>query len=362
MTKPAAMLTVLLLVAMMTAPVQAGDTPVASPAATAAIPLEISADKGLVWDRANRSYTAKGRAEVRQGEMQVTADQIIARYAGEDSASDIQTVTAEGNVTLSQPPYNAYGDRADYDVMQGRAVLTGANLRIVTPDERLTAQDRITYDAAAGQMTAEGGAVMTRGTDRLSASTLIATFATDAAGTRALDTVTAEGGVSITTPRETITGKRGVYRAATQQAELTGGVVIVQGPNRLEGTRATVDMKTGVSQLFGAGAGDGRVRGVFYPKSNKAAPVVPPAVASKPVVAQPEAAPPPPVSAPAPEKPATAPLPVAAPVVAPAPEKPAAAVSAPAVSALPLTPAATAPPAAPLPDEPFAVPTAETKP
>lgn len=345
-----------------TMPAQAGDAPVPAPSATAA-PLEISADKGLVWDRANRSYTAKGRAEVRQGDMVVTADQITARYAEESNTSDIQSVTAEGNVTLSQAPYTAYGDRADYDVTTGRAILVGEDLRIITPAERLTARDRITYHAVEGRMTAEGDAVMQRGTDSLSAATLNATFKADTAGRRALDAVTAEGGVSIKTPRETITGNRGVYRGATQQAELTGQVVIEQGKNRLEGRRATVDMKTGLSQLYGAGGGDGRVRGVFYPKDAK----VTPAPAVVPVSAP--AAAPAPVSAPvtptAPVTPPPAPEKPPAPVQAEEPPAPAPVVEAPAPAPAP-EPIAEEPiveePAEPVPDEPFAVPTVETTP
>lgn len=50
---------------------------------------------------------------------------------------------------------------------------------------------------------------------------------------------------------------------------LTGKVRILQDKNWLEGTRAEVDMNTGISQLFaeGSSTGDGRVKGVFYPKA-----------------------------------------------------------------------------------------------
>lgn len=247
----------------------------ATPALNSGAPVEISADKGLVWDRSAHTYTAKGRAEARQGDMKVTSDVLVARYDAAGGSSDIREVTADGNVVLTSPPYTAYGDKAVYDLTSGVAVLTGNDLRVMTPGETLTARDRLTYAANDGRMVAEGNAKLTRPSDSLEAQTLTATFATLADGKRGLDTVTATGGVTIKTVRETITGAKGVYRAANQTAELTGDVVITQGKNRLEGKRATVDMKSGVSQIYGSASEGGRVKGVFYPKDKTAQAVVP---------------------------------------------------------------------------------------
>jgi lipopolysaccharide export system protein LptA len=372
-----------LLLAALPVPVMAGDTPAPEAAAApfasgAASPLEISADQGLTWDRAGRRYIAQGRAEVRQGDMRVTADKLTAEYADDGGATDVRRVVAEGNVTLAQPPYTAFGDRAEYDVAAGRAVMTGTGLRIETPGETLTARDRLTYHAADGRMTAEGDALLKRAADSLAAARMDATFATGADGARALDAITAEGGVTIRTPRETITGSRGVYRARTQQAELTGDVTIAQDKNRLEGRRATVDMRTGVSTLYGAGGGDGRVRGVFYPKSSSAAGPAPAAAglaeAPAPAPEKEDAAPavttpaPAEVAAPASPPPIEASLPAPPVATAPAPEPEAAAETPVPAAAAPeappaaeeetSAPAAVETPAEDLVAEPFAVPSA----
>lgn len=305
------------LVALLGTPAMAQEsaaTPDTTPALNSAAPVEISADKGLVWDRTAHTYTAKGHAEARQGDMKVTSDVLVARYDAAGSSSDIREVTATGNVVLNSPPYTAYGDSAVYNLTSGTAVLTGDDLRVMTPGETLTARDRLTYEANSGRMTAEGNAKLTRPTDSLEAQTLTATFATLADGKRGLDTVTATGGVVIKTARETITGNKGVYLAATQRAELTGNVVITQGKNRLEGKRATVDMKSGISQLYGSETTGGRVKGVFYPKDNTAQNMVQPVATT--VTA--------PVSAPAPiatpaetqtQAPAVAPTPLPTPDV-----------------------------------------------
>lgn len=337
-----------------------------APAAGTA-PIEISADNGLVWDRTAHTYTARGHAQARQGSMTVTSDELVARYDAAGSGSDIREVTAVGNVVLASPPYTAYGDKAVYDLAGGLAVLTGGDLRAMTPGETLTAGERLTYAASDGRMTAEGGAVLTRPTDSLSARTLTATFATLANGTRGLDVVTADGNVVIKTVRETVTGSKGVYRAASQTAELTGDVVITQGKNRLEGNRATVDMKSGVSQLYGSPAAGGRVKGVFYPQDKTgAAPAaarpVPasalpatssiaaetPAVAQVPVSALSDAVSSPPAVTPPEPSPSSPPAQVKPTVVAPVAD--AEKNDAPASSPLPPED---------LPPEPFAVPAAQ---
>lgn len=348
-----------------------------TPTLNSSAPVEISADKGLVWDRTAHTYTAKGRAEARQGDMKVTSDVLVARYDAAGGSSDIREVTADGHVVLSSPPYTAYGDKAVYDLTSGVAVLTGGDLRVMTPGETLTAKERLTYVAHDGQMTAEGGAKLTRPTDSLEAQTLTADFATQADGSRGLDTVTATGTVTIKTARETITGAKGVYRAATQTAELTGNVVITQGKNRLQGSRATVDMKTGVSQLYGSASEGGRVTGVFYPKGKTApaasvqspvraaAPALLPPVANTPstsavshVPAAVEAAPP---SSAAPEivtqdvKGGVKEQPSVVTPVSPASEKPS--VKEP-VSIAPTMDTTASQPISPPVDEPFAVPPA----
>lgn len=235
--------------------------------------LEISADKALEWNRTAKTYTARGNAEAAQGNLKITSDLMVASYLDESNSSDIREVTATGNVVLVSPPYTAYGEKAVYDIPGGRALLTGENLRIEGNGEKLTARDSIVYDRLQNRIETAGGATVTRGTDMLTADSLSAALGVDAEGKQRIETVTAEGNVIITTPRDVLTGSRAVYNLVSQSVELTGQVILAQGKNRLEGTRATLDLKTGVSRLF-ADAGkkaNGRVRGVFYPKDATAA-------------------------------------------------------------------------------------------
>jgi lipopolysaccharide export system protein LptA len=232
-------------------------------------PVAISAAKSLEWNRKARTYTAKQDVVVTQGVMNIRSDTLTARYTDAQGMTDITTLTAEGHVTINSPPYVATGEHAVYDVKTGNAVMTGGNLKIVTGSDVLTARDKIEFFGAENKMTATGDATAVRGDDVLKAAALNAYFVKDATGKMTASKITGAGNIVLKTAKETATADNGVYDIPSQTAVLTGKVRILQGENWLEGTRADVDMTTGISRLSGAGnaATEGRVKGVFYPKS-----------------------------------------------------------------------------------------------
>lgn len=235
-------------------------------------PVEISAAQSLEWNRKNKTYTARKDALAKQGDMQVKSDTMTAHYDDVKGATEITKLVADGHVEISSPPYTAYGARAEYDVTDQTAILTGDNLRMVTPDEVLTAQEKIEFDAAKNKLSAIGKAIAKRGTDSLTSDRLDAYFMKNAQGKTVLQRITADSAVTIKTARETVTGSKGVYDAASGKASLTGNVRIHQGENWITGERAEVNLKTGISQLFAPTKNTEnpeeppRVRGVFFPK------------------------------------------------------------------------------------------------
>jgi lipopolysaccharide export system protein LptA len=231
-------------------------------------PIEVSAAKELEWDRSARTYTARGQAVAKRGDMEVSSDTLTASYSDGGSTTSIDSLTATGNVVVSSAPYRVYGDKAVYDVASGIATLTGGDLKIATPDETLTAKDKIQFFRHENRLTASGEATARRGTDTLTAPAMSAFFKPGAGGKLALDRIMAEGGVTIKTAKETVTGNTGIYDVAAGKATLTGKIVIRQPGGVIEGTRAEVDLKTGISKLFAEGAAStgGRVKGTFYPK------------------------------------------------------------------------------------------------
>lgn len=231
-------------------------------------PVEISAKHSLEWNRKAKTYTAREDAIAKQGDLQVSSDTLTAHYSDSSGATDITQLVANGNVVIVSPPYTVYGDKATYVVAENSAVLTGGDLRIETATEKLTARDKIEFFGKENRLAAFGDAVAVRGTDTLKANTLNAFFQKSADDKMTLQKITADGNVSIKTIRETVTGSKGVYDVVSGKAQLTGKIRILQGANWLEGTRAEVDLKTGVSRLFAEGnaATEGRVKGMFFPK------------------------------------------------------------------------------------------------
>ncbi|MFK7838871.1 MAG: LptA/OstA family protein [Bdellovibrionales bacterium] len=239
-------------------------------------PLEITAEKSLEWFRTEQKVIARGNAKASQEKSSITAETLSANYReGKQGRFEISKLFADENVVIETNSANAFGDKAVYNLDQSIATLTGENLRMISPDQTVTAKDRFEYHVNKGQLLAIGDAIAIRpningGQDRLNANTISATFKNNANGERVLETLEAKGNVIITTPTEKVTGAYGIYRANTNKAEITGNVVITRGPNTLEGERAEVDLNTNKSRIFGGGnTNNGRVKAVFFPGSNE---------------------------------------------------------------------------------------------
>lgn len=200
------------------------------------LPLEITADKALEWNQTDKTYVARGNALAKQGDMSVKADTLTARYAGKDkSTSDIDFLTADGHVTLISKTNTATGDKATYDLTEGKAILSGSRPKIVQEEGNTLEADLIT--------------VWTKD--------------------NALDHAEATGNVIVVgKDGQKATGEKATYIAATNIAELIGKVKIVQGNNTLEGDKAEINLTTHVSKMTGE-KNAGRVKGVFYPGSDK---------------------------------------------------------------------------------------------
>jgi lipopolysaccharide export system protein LptA len=216
--------------------------------------------------------------------MSVTADTLVADYReGKEKKTEIYRLTATGHVVLTSGENKAYGENAVYTMDDGKAVLTGGDLKIVGKDMTITAKDRFEYYANEGRMVAIGAPVITNLDRTLTADKVTAWTAPqtkdgageakkpEAASTAKslgnLQRALAEGNVVITTPKEKATSDKATYTAQTDLVELTGNVKLNQGINQLEGERAEMNMATNVSRIFGAPGKGGRVKGVFFPGS-----------------------------------------------------------------------------------------------
>jgi lipopolysaccharide export system protein LptA len=278
------------------------------------VPLEVYADNGIEWRQNDNTYIARGNAKAIKGTTTVYADMLTAHYRkAATSGSEVWKIEAHGNVRIVSPQETAYGDHAVYTIDDGALIMTGKNLKLVTPRETITARDRLEYWDKKNLAIARGDALtVTEDGRRIRADTLTATFkpsssqqagsspagakpaaaaptrvATNSAGgaTRngrqsqgdsRLDRMDAVGNVVITTPEEVARGERGVYFEDSGIATLTGSVKITRGQNQLNGDAAEVNLRTGISRMINQpGRAGGPVRALLVPEKRDETPAAP---------------------------------------------------------------------------------------
>ena len=211
---------------------------------------------------------------------------------GDDtSASEIYRLEAIGHVHIFTATQQAFGDHGVYDIDQAVMVLTGHDLRLVTPTDLLTARDQMEYFSQTRISIGRGNAVVTTNDGRrIRADVLVGYSAPPtpqpgaapaqkqpkpAAGAAPnngqdpigssgkLQKVNAFGNVVVRTQTETVRGDRGVYVPDTGIARIVGNVHITRGQNQLNGAAAIVNMHTGIATMTeDPGA---RVQGLIVP-------------------------------------------------------------------------------------------------
>ena len=235
-------------------------------------PVTVEADNGIEWIREDQMYVARGNAKAERNGVTVRADTLTALYREQKGATDIYRIEAIGNVVITSEKQTGYGERAVYDLDEAVAVLLGAKTppRLETGTETITAQDSLEYWDQRQIAVARGNAVARKEDRTIRADTLIARFEKDSTGTLVATRMDAVGNVVISTAEEVARGDEGIYNVISETAILQGNVRITRGANQLNGERAEVDLKTGISKLLAGPDGTRqRVRGLFSPKTGK---------------------------------------------------------------------------------------------
>jgi lipopolysaccharide export system protein LptA len=286
-------------------------------------PIDVTARDGIDWIQAEQEVIARGDARAIRGNVTVTADVLIAHYRkkktpgspaasgsepgkavpvadhpaasnspiDDTSGTEVYRLEAVGHVHIFTPTDQAWGDHAVYDMDQAVLVLTGHELKLVTPQDTLTSTDDMEYWSQKRVAIARGHAVVvTNDGRRIAADTLVG-YLTPAGAAKPrrvaetppakpgsqdallssgkLEKVEAFGNVDIRTATETVRGDRGVYVPATEKARIVGHVHITRGQNQMNGVAADVDLKSGISTLLSSPAE--RVAGLIMPNDAKGA-------------------------------------------------------------------------------------------
>jgi lipopolysaccharide export system protein LptA len=267
-------------------------------------PINIEAEKGVEWQQNNRVYIARGNAKATRGQTSVTADTLYAYYrstqAGTatpatgaqgaqksgsgDGSNQIYRIEADGNVVFATPTQNAYGDHAVYDMDQTVLVLTGKNLKIVTPQDIVTARDSLEWYDQKQLGVARGDAVAVRqgpAHKTIRGDVLVAEISKLANQPSKISKIDARGHVVLTSLDEIAHSDSAVYNLDTGIATLAGQVSLTKGENELRGQYGVVDTNNNVARLLSAPSS--RVEGLIVPPAHdQSAGAKPPSDATKP--------------------------------------------------------------------------------
>ncbi|HEY3920282.1 MAG TPA: LptA/OstA family protein [Stellaceae bacterium] len=291
-------------------------------------PVNIEADNGIEWQQNNKVYIARGNAKATRGDNSVTADTLYAYYrdvqqpaaaangsataaptppkpaaastqAGQNQSpldngsTQIYRIEADGHVVFASPTQTAYGDHAIYDVDQALLVLTGKNLKIITPQDIVTSRDSLEWYDQKQIGVARGNAVAVRqGPEAKSirGDILTADVTKPPDGPSKITKVNAQGHVIVVSADQIARGDTGVYNLDTGIATLSKNVTLTRGGNELRGQYAVVDTNTNVARLLSAPPSakltgpPPRVAGLLIPRQEDEA-----ALSGKPAAAQPSA-------------------------------------------------------------------------
>jgi lipopolysaccharide export system protein LptA len=243
-------------------------------------PLNIEAENGIEWQQNNHVYIARGNAKATRGDNSVTADTLYAYYrnAAQPSATtaaspqlrsnppatadqspldsgstQVYRIEANGNVIFTTPTQTAFGERAVYDVDQAVLVVTGKNLKIVTPQDIVTARDSLEWYDQKQVGVARGDALAVRqGPEQKSIrGDVLTTEVTKPANQPSkISKVDAQGHVILISQDQIAHGDAGVYNLDTGIATLSGHVTLTRGENELRGQYAVVDTNTNIARLL----------------------------------------------------------------------------------------------------------------
>ncbi len=231
-----------------------------------AVPIEVTADDGIEWQQDKQVFLARGNARATRGEVAVNGDLLRAFYRKKtEGGTDIYRLEAVGTVRIASTGETAYGETAVYDVDKGVMVLGGKEVKLVTAEDTITADQQLEYYDGKQMAVARGHAVAQRADRKIRTDVLVAYFQKDAAGKSKVYRVDAFDNVHITTAQEQVWADRGVYNVDSGIVNLSGNVKLVRGENTLVGCSAEVNLKTGISKLKSC-EGQGRgVRGLLKP-------------------------------------------------------------------------------------------------
>ena len=230
--------------------------------------ITLDADDGVEYHQKEQKLIAKGNAVAAKDDLSIKADTLIGYY-NKKIKNKLSRVEGTGNVKLSSPEAQAFGNSITYDVNSDEVVLQGTPANIKTADADIKADGKITYYQSAKKAIATDNIIVTDSKgNKVYSDLMTAYFTTGENGKLVLEKIDMEQNLKVVSQDATVTADKGTYYAIDGRVDLFDNVVINQGGNILKGSKAQSNLNTGISKML-SDKKKGRVSGVFKEKKEK---------------------------------------------------------------------------------------------
>jgi len=235
------------------------------------MPIEITADNGIEWEKNREILIASGNAKASRGGITVLAEVLRAYYRKKTTGgTDLHRLDAAGGVKIFSDTESMEGETAVLDFEQAILKVDGKKVIYKAGPDTITANQQMEYWERQKMAVARGNAVAIHKGKTLRADVLKALLRKNKTGRSEVYVIEAFNNVLIVSGKDRLSSDTAIYKLDSSIATLKGNVSIVRENIILNGDLAEINLKTGISKLLtvdsvGSRKERKRIRGLIYP-------------------------------------------------------------------------------------------------
>ena len=235
------------------------------------MPIEITADNGIEWEKNKEILIASGNAKASRGGITVLAEVLRAYYRKKTTGgTDLYRLDAAGGVKIFSDTESMEGQTAVLDFEQAILKVDGKKVIYKAGPDTITANQQMEYWERQKMAVARGNAVAIHKGKTLRADVLKALLRKNKTGRSEVYIIEAFNNVLIVSDKDRLRSDSAIYKLDSGIVTLKENVSIIREDSILNGDLAEINLKTGISKLLtvdsvGSRRGKKRVRGLIYP-------------------------------------------------------------------------------------------------
>ena len=235
------------------------------------MPIEITADNGIEWEKNKEILIASGNAKASRGGITVLAEVLRAYYRKKTTGgTDLYRLEAAGGVKIFSDTESMEGQTAVLDFEQAILKVDGKKVIYKAGPDTITANQQMEYWERQMMAVARGNAVALHKGKTLRADVLKALLRKNKTGRSEVYIIEAFNNVLIVSGKDRLRSDSAIYKLDSGIVTLKENVSIIRENSILNGDLAEINLKTGISKLLTVDSVESRkerkrVRGLIYP-------------------------------------------------------------------------------------------------